>query len=34
MLDSKTLEIIKRLGHFYAPDLEENINDYINKRNS
>ena len=25
MLDSKTLEIIKRLSHFYAPDLEENI---------
>ena len=28
MLDNKTLEIIKRLSHFYAPDLEENINDY------
>lgn len=24
-LDSKNLEIIKRLSHFYAPDLEENI---------
>ncbi|CDW87981.1 clip-associating protein [Stylonychia lemnae] len=34
MLDSKTLEIIKRLGHFYAPDLEENIVEFINKRNA
>lgn len=24
-LDSKVLDIIKRLSHFYAPDLEENI---------
>jgi hypothetical protein len=25
MLDSKVLDVIKRLSHFYAPDLEENI---------
>lgn len=32
LLDTKTLEIIKRLGHFYAPDLEENIIEYIINR--
>lgn len=25
MLENKQLDIIKRLSHFYAPDLEENI---------
>lgn len=29
LLDSKVLDIIKRLSHFYAPDLEENIQEYI-----
>lgn len=28
-LDSKVLDIIKRLSHYYAPDLEENIQEYI-----
>jgi hypothetical protein len=28
-LDSKILDIIKRLSHFYAPDLEENIQEYV-----
>jgi len=28
-LDLKTIEIIKRLAHFYAPDLEENIQEYV-----
>ena len=29
LLDTRTLDIIRRLGHFYAPDLEENIMEYI-----
>ncbi len=29
ILDPKTLEVIQRLGHFYAPDLEENIVEYV-----
>jgi hypothetical protein len=29
MLDNKHLDIIKRLAHFHAPDLEENIQDYV-----
>ena len=31
-LESKNLDIIKRLSHFYAPDLEENITDYVIKQ--
>jgi len=34
LLDPKTLEVIQRLGHFYAPDLEENIIEYVLKRKS
>jgi hypothetical protein len=29
LLDNKNLDIIKRLSHFYAPDLEENIIEYV-----
>jgi hypothetical protein len=29
LLDNKQLDIIKRLSHYYAPDLEENILDYV-----
>ena len=28
-LDNKNLDIIKRLSHFYAPDLEENIQEHV-----
>ena len=28
-LDNKNLDIIKRLSHFYAPDLEENIIEHV-----
>ena len=28
-LDNKNLDIIKRLSHFYAPDLEENICEHV-----
>jgi hypothetical protein len=29
LLDNKTLDVIKRLGHYYAPDLEENIIEHV-----
>ena len=32
LLDPKTLEVIKRLGHYYAPDLEENVVEYVMRR--
>ena len=31
-LENRHLDIIKRLAHFYAPDLEENINDLVVNR--
>mmetsp|Transcript_400 Transcript_400/g.444 ORF Transcript_400/g.444 Transcript_400/m.444 type:complete len:138 (+) Transcript_400:991-1404(+) len=33
-LDLKHLDIIKRLSHFYAPDLEENIIEHIINRSN
>ena len=29
LLENKHLDIIKRLSHFYAPDLEENIIEFV-----
>ena len=34
LLDPKTLDVIKRLAHYYAPDLEENIIEYVMRRRS
>src|SRR3569833_2879308 len=31
-LDHNSLDIIRRLAHYYAPDLEENIVDYVINR--
>lgn len=29
VLENKNLDTIKRLSHYYAPDLEENIEEYV-----